>query len=69
MGLRRLGPDLARITLHLVSAKERGASVDKALLTDAEFAALGRFVVTLNPADIGKFRTPSLRNVALEVAD
>jgi cytochrome c peroxidase len=27
-------------------------------------AALGRFVVTLDPQDIGKFRTPSLRNVA-----
>jgi cytochrome c peroxidase len=28
-------------------------------------AALGRFVVTLNPRDIGRFRTPTLRNVAL----
>src|SRR5688572_2892643 len=27
-------------------------------------AALGRFNVTLDPRDIGKFRTPSLRNVA-----
>jgi cytochrome c peroxidase len=32
---------------------------------DADVAALGRFVVTLDPADIGKFRTPTLRNIAL----
>ena len=31
----------------------------------SDVAALGRFVVTLDPADIGKFRTPSLRNVAV----
>ncbi|MDB5932964.1 MAG: hypothetical protein JWQ01_308 [Massilia sp.] len=64
MGLRRLGPDLARITLRLVNAKESGASVDQTVLTDDEIAALGRFAVTLDPADIAKFRTPSLRNVA-----
>lgn len=33
--------------------------------SDADVAALGRFIVTLDPADIGSFRTPSLRNVAL----
>jgi cytochrome c peroxidase len=27
-------------------------------------AELGRFIVSLNPKDIGRFRTPSLRNVA-----
>ncbi len=32
------------------------------MFTDHAFHA---FVVTLSPADIGKFRTPSLRNVAL----
>lgn len=31
----------------------------------ADVAALGRYVVTLEPADIGKFRTPSLRNVVV----
>jgi cytochrome c peroxidase len=30
----------------------------------ADVASLGRFVVTLDPNDLGKFRTPSLRNVA-----
>ncbi len=39
--------------------------LDAALARDSDVAALGRFVATLNPADIGKFRTPSLRNVAM----
>jgi cytochrome c peroxidase len=33
--------------------------------SDRDVAALGRFVVTLAPKDIGAFKTPSLRNVAL----
>ena len=32
--------------------------------SDPEVAALGRYLATLNPADIGLFRTPSLRNIA-----
>lgn len=39
--------------------------VERLITTDAGVAALGRFVVTLNPADIGQFKTPSLRNVSL----
>lgn len=31
---------------------------------DPAIARLGAFVATLDPADVGKFRTPSLRNVA-----
>lgn len=33
--------------------------------SDRDIAALGRFVVTLQPKDIGAFKTPSLRNVVL----
>jgi cytochrome c peroxidase len=39
--------------------------LEQLIATDRDIAALGRFIVTLNPADIGKFKTPSLRNVAL----
>jgi cytochrome c peroxidase len=35
------------------------------IASDPDVAALGRFVATLNPKDIGAFKTPSLRNVAL----
>ena len=52
--------DIARRLIGMpVEARERLVS------SDPDVAALGRFVVTLDPADIGSFRTPSLRNVAL----
>ena len=42
-----------------------GSKLGHTVLSDPDIAALGRFVVTAKPSDIGKFRTPSLRNVAL----
>jgi cytochrome c peroxidase len=56
---------LAELTQQVVKARQGGQALDHVILNNAELAALGRFVVTLNPADIGKFRTPSLRNVAI----
>lgn len=44
-----------------MSPGERRAAVPARV----EMAALGRYVATLRPTDIGRFRTPSLRNVAL----
>lgn len=41
------------------------SALDSAVLQNPDYAALGRFVVTHQPEDIGAFRTPSLRNVAL----
>lgn len=59
----RSRPGLAGRAAHLVglSPSER----DRSIITDPEVADLGRFAVTLKPPDIGRFRTPSLRNVAL----
>lgn len=39
--------------------------MNNGLDTDAGFTDLGRFEVTNNPADKAKFKTPSLRNIAL----
>lgn len=39
--------------------------INDLISSSPDIAALGRFVVTKDPRDIGKFRTPSLRNVAL----
>ena len=38
--------------------------VDTAVLSVGDISELGRFVVTHDLTDIGKFKTPSLRNVA-----
>lgn len=56
-------PRLADRTARLVrlSRTER----EQSITSDPEVAGLGRFAVTLKPMDVGRFRTPSLRNVAL----
>jgi cytochrome c peroxidase len=42
--------------------RQRG--LDHLVLLDPKIAALGRFLVTGDPRDIGKFRTPGLRRVS-----
>lgn len=59
--------NLGKLT-ERVSAMRRQGNLDalSALIaTDRDAAELGRFVVTLDPKDIGLFKTPSLRNVAV----
>jgi cytochrome c peroxidase len=65
IGLSRIAARLAGLTSRVVALREAGERVDAAILSDPDISELGRFVVTLDPGDIGKFRTPSLRNVAL----
>jgi cytochrome c peroxidase len=57
---------LATNAIRVEALKKKGdeAALNSLISSDADVAALGRFVVTLNPADIGAYRTPSLRNVA-----
>lgn len=56
---------LAALARKVIEAANDRRRLEQLITTDEEIAALGRFVVTRAPADIGKFRTPSLRNVAL----
>ncbi len=65
-----VGVELGRVAPRLASLATRVArtpkeEINSLIARDADVAALGRFVVTLDPADIGKFRTPTLRNIAL----
>ena len=63
MGLASHQPHLAAATTRLVKAPRQ--SIDQLIGADPDISALGHFVVTVQPQDIGKFKTPSLRNVAL----
>ncbi len=47
------------------SDKEATEFIDKTVLSDKEVSELGRFVITEDPSDIGAFKTPTLRNVAV----
>lgn len=64
---RNVNDNLPVLAQKVVAASSGGdrRELERLIATDMEVAALGRFVVTLDPADIGKFKTPSLRNVAL----
>ncbi len=50
-------------TFLALSAK--GLDYSRAVIEQPALAELGRFVVTQDPKDLGRFKTPSLRNVAL----
>jgi cytochrome c peroxidase len=68
MGLpEEVSKHLGELTQRIVATAKAGdrRKVEQLIATDPSVAALGRFVVTLDPRDIGTFRTPSLRNVAL----
>jgi cytochrome c peroxidase len=54
---------VGRLSASLTSRDRRDLNAE--ISANQNVAALGHFVVTLNAADIGTFRTPSLRNVAL----
>ena len=61
-------PKAVTMDLALLASRVRlseGPALERLIATDPNIAAFGRFLVTRNPADIGKFKTPSLRNVAL----
>jgi cytochrome c peroxidase len=47
------------------TAQNGRRGLEQLIAKSRDVAALGRFLVTLAPADIGKFKTPSLRNVSL----
>jgi cytochrome c peroxidase len=58
---------LGALTARVAALRARGNidTLNALVASDRNIAALGRFVVTLDPKDIGRFKTPSLRNVAL----
>lgn len=62
----RVSENLPTLAQRVVAASTTDSSedLDELIARNADIAALGRFLVTLDPADIGKFKTPSLRNVA-----
>lgn len=49
----------------LISSVNQHQTIEPLHLTDQQIAELGRFNVTHNIKDLGKFKTPTLRNIAL----
>ncbi len=61
IGMQHLKPVLDTI----ISKVKQGQAIDKSSLTEQQHSELGRFNVTNIIKDIGKFKTPTLRNITL----
>jgi cytochrome c peroxidase len=65
IGFKTIKGKEAETAAAFLKKKKGGADVDVTVLTDANMSELGRFAVTENPTEVGSFKTPTLRNVAL----
>ncbi len=65
VGFKRIEARVMQIASAFRKAKQEGRDIDRSVLGDKEISELGRFVITLRPSDIGQFKTPTLRNVAV----
>lgn len=63
IGLKRIEARLAEVAKHAFNSGDLARA--GGTVSPADIAELGRFTVTKKAGYIGKFRTPSLRNVAL----
>jgi cytochrome c peroxidase len=64
VGLDAISQNLPELTQGVIARSLQGGDIGNRVATHADEAQLGRFNATQNPADIGLFRTPSLRGVA-----
>ena len=64
VGLDGITANLPTLTNDVISRSLEGTAIGDRVATHTDEAQLGRFNVTQDPADIGLFRTPSLRGVA-----
>ncbi len=65
VGINRVQQDVPRLAGAFLEAKKQGIDVDVAVLTNPKTSELGRFAVTDDLSEIGAFKTPTLRNVAV----
>ncbi|VBD50723.1 cytochrome c peroxidase [Burkholderia pseudomallei] len=64
VGLDGITANLPALTEDVIARSLQGGAIGDRVATHTDEAQLGRFNVTLEPVDIGLFRTPSLRGVS-----
>jgi len=65
VGINRIQDRVPEIAPKFLEAKAQGMDVDVKVLTDPASSELGRFAVTEGLDELGAFKTPTLRNVAV----
>lgn len=63
-GLQKVASRLPTLAMQAAAIATDGGTVGREIASHGDLAATGRFMVTHQPADVGLFRTPSLRYVA-----
>jgi cytochrome c peroxidase len=64
VGMDGIAANLPALTAGVIARSLQGSAIGDRVATHTDEAQLGRFNVTLEPEDIGLFRTPSLRGVS-----
>jgi cytochrome c peroxidase len=65
VGVNKIQAEAPKLISAFLDAKARGADVDRTVLTDPKVSEIGRFAISETLDDIGAFKTPTLRNVAV----
>jgi cytochrome c peroxidase len=65
VGFKRIHGQEAATAASFIQSKRQGANVDFTVLTKENMSELGRFAVTEDPTQVGAFKTPTLRNIAV----
>jgi len=65
VGFKNIRGRVGEIAGEFLQAKNQGADVDKTVLSDPDASELGRFAVSEDINQVGAFKTPTLRNIAL----
>ena len=65
VGINAIQGEVPGLAREFVRAEATASEVDKRVLTDQRTSELGRFAVTRTFDDLGGFKTPTLRNVAV----
>lgn len=65
IGFKKIKGKESETAAQMLAAKREGADVDKTVLTKENMSELGRFAVTENPTQVGAFKTPTIRNIAV----
>jgi cytochrome c peroxidase len=65
VGINQIQEEVPSLASEFIRAKATASEVDVKVLTDKRTSELGRLVVTKRFDDIGSFKTPTLRNIAV----
>ena len=65
VGISNIQKDVPELATTFLEAERTVSEVDVEVLTDARTSELGRFAINRDMDDIGSFKTPTLRNVAV----